>query len=253
MSPPQPDPRRPVRIIPVLDVKDGQVVRAVAGRRELYAPIRSRLTDSTDPRAVAEALLAAAGVNEFYVADLDALERHRPRLGWIAGLVADRGCRVLIEAGLRTAADARAVFDAGASAVVAGTETLCGVGELQALCDTYGPDRVILSLDLRNGRVVGDEAVWGNEPDPVAVVGKAVEACARRVIVLELARVGTGIGPGTTVLCRQLREAFPGIEMIAGGGVRAWADVDLLAAAGADGVLVASALHDGTLVAPRPS
>ncbi|HEY1191505.1 MAG TPA: HisA/HisF-related TIM barrel protein, partial [Gemmata sp.] len=66
-----------------------------------------------------------------------------------------------------------------------------------------------------------------------------------------LARVGTGTGSGTEPLLRAIRAEFPELDLIAGGGVRTWDDVDRLGEAGATGVLVASALHDGTLSAPR--
>lgn len=250
MTPAPPVPPRSARIIPVLDVMDGQAVRAVGGRRELYRPLESRLTDSTDPATVAEALVAAAGTTELYVADIDAIRRHRPRLGWVKPLV-ERGCRVLVDAGLRAATDARLVLDAGASAVVAGTETLKSIAELRALLAALGPERVVLSLDLRNGRVVGDPAVWGDADNPAAAVDTAVGYGVRRVIVLDLARVGTGIGVGTESLCCGLRTSFPEVELIAGGGVRNWQDVERAAKAGADAVLVASGLHDGTLTARR--
>src|SRR5262249_30297605 len=109
MSPAPPVPPRSARIIPVLDVMDGQAVRAVGGRRELYRPLESRITTSTDPATVADALLAVAGTTELYVADIDAIRQHRPRLGWVKPL-AERGCRVLVDAGLRAAADARLVL-----------------------------------------------------------------------------------------------------------------------------------------------
>lgn len=237
--------KRPTRVIPVLDVMGGQVVRAVGGRREMYAPIESKLADSTEPAAVAAALLLAADVTELYVADIDALEGHRPRLGWVKELT-DRGCRVMVDAGVRTAHDAIPVLGAGA-AVVAGTETLRGVPELKAMVEAWDPQRVVVSVDLRNGRVLTRDDVWGADPDPAAVVEQATAVGVRRVIVLELARVGTGIGPGTVELCGQLRRRFPDIELIAGGGVRNWSDVDQLGAVGVDAVLVASALHDGTI------
>ena len=226
---------------------NGEVVRAVGGRREMYTAIRSRLTTSTDPRAVADALLAATGVSELYVADLDALGGHRPHIGWVKALTA-AGCRVMIDGGVKHAADATPFLDAGA-AVVVGTETLADFEDLKSLVASAGSDRVVLSIDLRNGRLVGNEAVVGDDPLVAAVRGAGHGV--RRLIVLELARVGTGIGPGTTELCRQMRRHLPDVELIAGGGVRAWDDVDHLAAAGANAVLVASALHDGTLTFPR--
>lgn len=235
-----------VRIVPVIDVMNGQVVRAVGGRRELYGPLHSQLTTSTVPIKVADALLAIAGVNELYVADLDGLLGRKPALEWL-GELTGRGVHVLVDLGVKTAADAKPLQSMPLVTVVAGSETLTAMDELATLCSTFGPDRVVFSLDLRNGKVVGDEAVWGAKAEPQAVVDRVVAAGITRILVLELARVGTGIGPGVTELCGQLRQRHPDIELIAGGGVRDRDDINRLAIAGADAVLVASALHDGTL------
>ena len=62
-----------MRIIPVLDVMGGIVVRAVAGRRSEYRPLVSKLTTSVEPAEVARTLLAKSGADELYVADLDAI------------------------------------------------------------------------------------------------------------------------------------------------------------------------------------
>src|SRR5580700_10039954 len=65
-------PRKP-RLIPVLDLMYGQVVRAVGGKRNEYQPLTSELVQSTDPSTVAKALLDATRAKEIYVADLDAI------------------------------------------------------------------------------------------------------------------------------------------------------------------------------------
>jgi len=70
---------------------------------------------------------------------------------------------------------------------------------------------------------------------------------ANTLIVIDLAEVGTRAGPGTGYWCRKIRSTMPQVELIAGGGVRGWDDVDYLGELGADAVLVASALHDGIL------
>jgi len=227
------------RIIPVIDAMGGRVVRAVGGRRELYEPIDSMLTASTEPVEVAEALLRATRANELYIADLDAIQGHRPYLQWIRPLV-DRGCKVMVDAGVKVAADAIPIAAAGGSVVV-GTETLRGFDELAKLVQAWDPDRVWLSIDMRN------EVVLGSDGGVVGVLEQGLAAGAKRFILLELARVGTGLGPGTVDQCRTIRQSFPSIELLAGGGVRNQQDVDDLIAAGANGVLVASALHDGAI------
>ena len=72
------------------------------------------------------------------------------------------------------------------------------------------------------------------------------DAGAREVIVLDLARVGSGEGPDV-ILLGELRSRFPDLELLAGGGVRHAGDLRALADAGAAGALVATALHGGAV------
>jgi phosphoribosylformimino-5-aminoimidazole carboxamide ribotide isomerase len=73
-----------------------------------------------------------------------------------------------------------------------------------------------------------------------------VDAGVETVIVLDLARVGGSRGVDDAMLS-DMRAALPGVDLIAGGGVRDQSDLDRLAAAGANGALVATAVHRGVI------
>src|SRR5207248_953553 len=73
---------KPMRVIPVLDLMNGVVVRGVAGRRSEYRPLVSRLTMSCAPEDVVAALQTHFGFTEYYVADLDAIQGAEP--AWAA-------------------------------------------------------------------------------------------------------------------------------------------------------------------------
>jgi phosphoribosylformimino-5-aminoimidazole carboxamide ribotide isomerase len=230
-----------MRIIPVIDVQGGVVVRGIAGRRAEYRPLVSRLTNSTEPAAVAAAIRQRLGFEEFYLADLDAIDGGRANVA----LYAEISGRLMVDAGIRDAASALTVAGTGADVVV-GLETLPGPGALGEILRAVPPERVVFSLDLKNGRPMGATEPWGTD-EPAAIAAAAVALGARRMIVLDIARVGVGEGPGTQELLRALRRRHGGVELITGGGVRGMEDVRALVAAGADGVLVASALHDGRI------
>src|SRR5262245_16458600 len=111
-----------MKIIPVLDVLGGQVVRGIAGRRHEYRPIVSRLCASSAPLAIARAFRDHFGLEELYLADLDALAGNPPRLDLYAALRAD-GFRLWVDAGIRQPGDAELLADAGVERLVAGLET----------------------------------------------------------------------------------------------------------------------------------
>ena len=241
----------PVRLIGVLDLLDGRAVHARGGRRADYAPVRD-VAGSTI--AAGDALALArwyvdAGITELYVADLDAIQQRAGQHALIEA-VARIGVPVWLDAGVTTVTGARDALARGACQVVVGLETLTTFQVLEEICAEVGGVRVAFSLDLRDGQPVALESLI-ESPDPgPRLAHRAAAAGVGTIIVLDLARVGTGAGLDLPVIAR-VRRAAPGVGLLAGGGVRDQQDLALLAAAGGDGALVATALQSGALTIPR--
>ncbi|QDV33691.1 1-(5-phosphoribosyl)-5-[(5-phosphoribosylamino)methylideneamino] imidazole-4-carboxamide isomerase [Tautonia plasticadhaerens] len=236
----------------MLDLKSGLAVAAIAGDRDRYGLIRGA-PEGCNPLAWARRfrdLLHASGVPgapALYVADLDAIEGQPPHLELFSE-IAGQGVSPWVDAGVRTPDDAPNLLASGVEVIVVGLETVAGPGALAAIVEGAGPDRVCFGLDLHRGRpLVETLDAWGTA-DPLELCRRAVDLGARTVMVLDLARIGTGRGTGTEPLIRAIRSACPpGLRLIAGGGVSGPEDLNRLGQAGAAAALVGSALRDGRL------
>ena len=246
------------RLIPVVDVMHGRAVRAVGGRREDYQPIACPFTSSRNAHDVANALIQLVGTDELYVADLDAITGKSTASSAVEAILANCLVPIWLDAGFGR----DGVFDLPSNPnarPVVGSETCRRPKVLsQALAETCVEPHarpVAFSIDLKAGHLLGDWQSWGlaGPHDVLNLARRVIEMGVQTLIVLDLARVGSGSGAGTEPLLRAIRNEFPEIDLIAGGGVRGWDDVERLGEAGATGVLVASALHDGTLTRPRPT
>ncbi len=235
-----------MRVIPVLDLKDGRAVHARGGQRDRYVPVQSRLVPLRgDALALARAYRQKLGCEECYVADLDAITGGGEPQWPLIRSIARVGARCLVDAACASAPRAREILAAGASRVIVGLESLDGFEVLATICAVIGSERVLFSLDLDRGEPmirIGAQIVG----DPLDLVDRAVRAGVSAVLVLDLARVGAGGGVDLE-LVRRIRAAYPDLELLAGGGVSSASDLNQSAGAGLDGVLVATALHDGRL------
>lgn len=238
-------------ILPVLDLMHGQIVRGVGGRRDEYRPIVSRLVDTADPLAVARAFRSHFGFTELYLADLDAIRHGNPAVGtWVR--LQDDGFRLWIDAGIRTSRDdvLSNLIGCETASIIVGLESVNGPAAVQQVVQRAGADRTVFSLDMLNGEILGRPDLW-HTVDPCEIAERAIaEAGVRRLILLDLARVGGSGGVATEDLCRRLKQAHPEVQLTTGGGVRDMDDVRKLHEAGVDRVLVASALHDGRITPP---
>ena len=152
-----------------------------------------------------------------------------------------------LDAGVRDRSDVGPLISSGVGTVVLGLETLKGPGPLSVISREFDRDRIAFSLDLREGRpLVPTTAAWGSN-DPRRVAEAVLQSGIRRLIVLDLARVGMGQGLGTLPLLSAIRADHPMIDLVAGGGVSGVGDLHDLGAVGASAVLVGSALHDGRI------
>ncbi|HEY3042401.1 MAG TPA: HisA/HisF-related TIM barrel protein [Vicinamibacterales bacterium] len=239
-----------MRVIGVLDLLAGRAVHARAGRRNSYEPVRTAAGVAVDGNAVALArtYLRQLGLTELYAADLDAILAG-PRQDTVVTAVAALGAPLWLDAGIASVSAARHALELAAAVVVVGLETLPSYDVLAEICASVGGDRVAFSLDLRDGEPIVAPGVPSgpahNEPAHV-VAQRAAQTGVGAVIVIDLARVGMGTGLDLALVGR-VREAVPGVTVLAGGGVRGPDDLAQLADAGCDGALVATALHDGRL------
>ncbi len=242
-----------MRIIPVIDLMRGDVVRGVGGKRDQYQPIRSLLCEGSSPQAIGDAF-RRLGFGEAYLADLDAIGGAEP--DWSAyDVLLDCGLRLWVDAGAAAAEHVAALasYRHGGRALdslIVGLESLADDRDLPPIINSVGPSRLVFSLDLRAGVPITRSPRW-QSLRAEAIADGAVEAGIRRMIVLDLARVGVDEGVGTLPLCRHLRQKLPSLEITSGGGVRSFDDLRLLSDAGCDAALVASALHDGRIVATQ--
>jgi phosphoribosylformimino-5-aminoimidazole carboxamide ribotide isomerase len=239
-----------VSILPVIDLKGGLVVRGIGGRRDQYRPICSRLAADARPATVAAAFAETYGFRQVYLADLDAIAGAEP--DWDSWeQIARCGLRLWVDAGVGGAARARAVLGFHAAersleAVIVGLESVGRLEALPELVNLLGGERAVFSIDLRDGQPLSQQPAWqGTTAQNVAE--RATEIGFRRLILLDVASVGSGGGPRVKHLCRDIRRAHADVQLVSGGGVRGIDDVHALIAAGCDAALVASALHDGRI------
>jgi phosphoribosylformimino-5-aminoimidazole carboxamide ribotide isomerase len=236
-----------MRVVGVIDLKGGTAVHAVRGERERYRPVTSVIGgEDGDALALARAFRAELGLDELYVADLDAIVGGGENSASIGALA--REGRVMVDAGVSEPAPARALLDLGAHRVIVGTETLTGPDALDRLLAELPAGAVVLSVDLRDGRVLSPDAQLAGLL-ALHAVARLHRAGVREAIVLDLARVGSGAGPDVALIA-EIHGAFPDLQLLAGGGVRSVEDLRALGAAGAAGALVATALHRG-VIGPR--
>lgn len=215
-----------MQIIPVIDLKSGQVVHAKQGQRAHYQPITSRLSPSSNAHDIVAGLLALYPFQTFYIADIDAIQgngshaeminalcRKYPHITWWldSGNVQHNGLVANIHA-------------------VIGTESLQTLAQYQFIKTPH-----VLSLDNLNGQNLGcvelhaDCALWPSQ-----------------VIAMSLSSVGSGYGPDFTRL-QQMHTQAPQASLYAAGGVRNAQDLHDLRHLGIAGALVATAFHDGRL------
>lgn len=244
-----------MRVLPVIDLRGGMVVRPNGAARADYPVWESEICPTGEPLPLAFALHERYGFDEVYVADLDALLGGSPDLEFLAGLP-ELELSAWCDAGVRGAGDALKVRAAGAS-VIAASESLHGPDAWLQIVRTVDARKLGFSLDLRDGRPVAP----GWEQTVPEFLAEAVLSSAAeingfgpaRLFVIDLARVGTAKGPGNELLLSRLVKRYPETEIYVGGGVRDSDDLKMLDDLGVAGALVASALHDGTFQPRRHS
>ncbi|MDF1527769.1 MAG: HisA/HisF-related TIM barrel protein [Sedimenticola sp.] len=220
-----------MNIIPVIDLLDGQSVHAKLGRRTEYRPLNSPLCQQGEVLPLIQRLCDDFGMQQLYIADLNAIQGkgdNHLTLHRIAHSFPD--LTLWIDAGFATPDAIQTLQSSVTCRPVIGSESW-------QYTKPFANDQAILSVDSVDG-VLRD----------LSGITTDTRRRPNTLILMNLARVGSQRGPDIDLLSLWSKTA-PGAELYMAGGVRHCDDLLTLQAAGASGVLLASAIHSGALTA----
>lgn len=229
-------------VLAAIDLRGGRVVRLRQGD---YA----RETEyGDDPVAVAERFVDG-GARWLHVVDLDGARLGEPvqvaAIRRIVAAVAGRSS-VEVSGGLRTVDAIETMLGAGADRVAMGTAAVEDPGLVADLVGRLGPDRIAVSVDVREGLAIGRGWRPGSPGvDPEVLLARLAAAGAVTFEVTAIERDGVAGGPDLAGLERLV--GLGAGSIIASGGIRDAADLRSVAAVGCRGAIIGRALYDGSL------
>lgn len=227
-------------VIPAIDIIDGQCVRLTQGdfdQKKIY---------HTDPVEVA-VRFEAAGLTRLHVVDLDgAKAQHIVNYKTLSRIAQYTSLHIDFGGGLKSSEDVYIAFESGAHQITGGTVAVKAPDLFLEWVDTYGPDRIILGADVRNGNI----AVSGWQEDSqmplMGFLEKFLAHGLSHVICTDVSRDGLLQGSALDLYSR-IRDRFPKIKLIASGGVSSLNELRKLRELGCYGAIVGKAIYEGKL------
>jgi cyclase len=227
------------RVIPCLDVDAGRVVKGVQ-----FLDIR----DAGDPVELA-AHYDREGADELVFLDITATHERRDTMARLARETADEVfIPFTIGGGIRSAADAQAVLDAGADKISVNSAALQRAELIDELARVFGSQCVVLAIDAKASAADRWEAyiAGGRTPtgrDVLAWAREGVERGAGEILLTSMDRDGTNQGYDLELTAAVSRAV--GVPVIASGGAGELEHLEQALQAGADAALCASIFHYG--------
>lgn len=227
-------------IFPAVDIKDGRCVRLVQGKKEEVTVY------SQDPAGMAREW-ERQGAQWVHVVDLDGAFSGVPRnREIIRNMVQGLSIPIQLGGGIRDLTAARGYLELGVFRIIIGTGALDNRQLVVNLLAEFGPERVIVGIDARDGMVAvrGWEDVTAVTALELALEMKAMGV--KRTVYTDISRDGVLQGPNLQAIRSMADDT--GLTVIASGGVSTTGDIaNLREIPGVEGAIVGKALYEGRL------
>lgn len=225
-------------VIPAIDIRDGRCVRLAQGD---YA---RETVFGEDPLAMAQRW-ASMGARRVHVVDLDgARDGQQSNAAIVRGVAGALDVPVQTGGGIRTMQTIEATLGAGVDRVVIGTAAVKDPAFLRDAI-AFAGDRLIVSVDARDGRVALEGWTEATDLDAVTFIEQLRDHGVRRIVYTDIARDGVTDGPNFAMYERVTRAL--GIPVIAAGGVGSVEDVRRLGECGVEAAIIGRALYTGDI------
>lgn len=233
-------------IVPAIDLIDGKCVRLSKGD---YSQCR---TYSDSPVDMARRF-QDAGLKRLHLVDLDgARSHHIVNLRTLEQIAAHTTLTIDFGGGVKSDADISSAFSAGADMVTVGSLAVTDQELMSEWIGKYGPERLILGADARDGYISVNGWKEDSRLSLNAFINMYRQQGISHILCTDINRDGMLQGPSVG-LYKDLISKFPGIELIASGGVSCDEDLIDLSRAGLFEAIVGKAYYEGRISLDRLS
>ena len=229
-----------IELIPAIDIIGGQCVRLTKGDYDQKTVYRD------SPAEVAKEF-EQIGFKRLHVVDLDgAKSKHIVNSEVLRRVTTDTQLFVDFGGGIKTDEDIEKAFAAGASMVTIGSIAVTDPDLFMGWLEKYGAEHIILGADVRHGKISINGWKEDSAEDLLPFLKKYVDAGVKNVLCTEISKDGTLTGPAIE-LYQSIMAAYPGLHLIASGGVSSIDDIKALEAAGIPAVVFGKAIYEGKI------
>ncbi len=230
-------------IYPAIDLKEGQCVRLVQGRAE------AKTVYSQNPARVARGF-EEQGAVFLHVVDLDGAFEGRPaNLEAIRAIAGAISIPFQVGGGLRTRENVLELLQAGANRVIIGTRAVKSPEFMAELIAEFGPERIVLGVDARNGMVATEGWVETSTLKAAELGRRMKELGIINAVYTDVSRDGLLQGPNLDSIREMALET--GLKIIASGGVSSMENIRQLRGMeelGVSGAIIGKALYEGKII-----
>lgn len=226
-----------MKIIPAIDLMEGKVVRLFKGKPE------QKTIYSNEPIKIAKKW-ESAGADLIHLVDLDATLRRGSNWELTKKIVNELSIPLQIAGGLR---DEHAVREALriASKVVVGTLAFKNKEILKKLLSDFGNDRIVISVDHIDGKIVVDGWKKNTETNLLDGINEFLEMGFSEFLLTSVNRDGTLLGPDLEFLQQACN--INGTQIIVSGGISQLDDIIQVKNCNAYGVILGKALYENKI------
>jgi phosphoribosylformimino-5-aminoimidazole carboxamide ribotide isomerase len=229
-----------IELIPAIDIIGGQCVRLTKGDYDQKTVYR-------DSPVLTASEFEQLGFKRLHVVDLDgAKSKHIVNSEVLRNITTETSLVVDFGGGIKTDDDIEQAFSNGAAMVTVGSIAVTEPDLFEKWLDKYGPERMILGADVRNGKISINGWKEDSKEDLLPFLKKYIAMGVKNVLCTEISKDGTLQGPAIE-LYQKVMQAYPTIHLIASGGVSSIDDIKALEAAGIPAVVFGKAIYEGKI------
>jgi phosphoribosylformimino-5-aminoimidazole carboxamide ribotide isomerase len=230
-----------IRIIPAIDIIEGKCVRLA------YGDFSKKTVYDENPLDVA-LRFEDAGITRLHMVDLDGAKQGKVVNFKVLEKVASKTNLIIdFGGGIKSTKDVKIVMESGAKMISTGSVAIKNRELLKEWLKTFGAEKIIVAADTKNEKVA--VAGWMEETKVwiYDCIKELLEDGVKQIMCTDISKDGSLAGPAKE-LYKKILEQFPGLHLIASGGISCLQDVEGVAKIGCKEVIIGKAIYEGRIM-----